>query len=197
MSTPTIYAVFTFFKMHGCGPCNNFKGDIYKNGKLVGVNEDSAWELLTSDPELKSAGIEFILFEFGKKVDPNTGKTLYYPLPDVYAERVKSAPYLDLRVPTDMVNSHRYTGHRDYKSVKNWMLAMLDTPQFRNYRDMVNQGNASPENRATVTQMASSRSNVPPPVRTTEVQQFENSNNAPVENQAANKSRSKFLPANY
>lgn len=139
------YSVFTFFKKYGCPPCNAFKGK----------DSTSPWERLAADDELKAAGVEFILFEFGRVKDPTSGRVVEYEIPDVYKNRVRYAPYLELRLPTDMKNGLPYPRgqRRDYESVKKWILTTLRSDEFKAYRAQVSRGESPPQV-SSVTQFA-------------------------------------------
>jgi len=144
------YAVFTFFKLNGCGPCNAFYGDA-GNGT---PNPNGPWESLSHDAELVDKdGVEFILFKFGTVRDASGQVTDFLEVPKVYETRVTSAPYLELRLPNDVSNGIRYMGDRsDWKNVKAWVKEQLNSPTFKNYKDAVNQGKTAAMGRPEIQQ---------------------------------------------
>lgn len=188
---PTKYAVFTFFKLYGCGHCVTFKG---KEG-----DPNSPWEQITSDQDLKDAGVEFILFEVGTVVDEKTGRQIRHDLPDAYKGKIRGYPYLELRLPNSMDEGIHYTQSRQPDKVKAWILETLETPQFQEYRQSVENGRSPPQSRATVTQMSSEPSRVPQPIPTPQVRQHQQEVRVQErqERQAVQqKKQNKFLPAN-
>jgi hypothetical protein len=138
------YAVFSFFKLNGCPPCNNFFG--HQQGTDE-PNPDGPWASLASDRELVDKdGVEFALFKFGTvKNAAGTEVVDFLEVPKVYEQRVTSAPYLEMRVPNDLTNGIRYMGDRsNWQSVKSWVEETLNTPPFKSYREAVQQGRIPP-----------------------------------------------------
>lgn len=139
MSSQPKVAVFSFFKLYSCPPCNAFKGDPAGTKTDVPPNPEGPWEKLTADRDLIDAGVEFILFKFGTRRDPD-GTTETFEVPPVYAKKVTSAPYLELRLPNDMTNGTRYEGSREWTTVKAWILEQLKNEPYKSYRQSVQQG---------------------------------------------------------
>lgn len=196
-------AVFTFFAMTTCGHCHIFQG-MRKDGS---IDPNGPWETLTRYPELKQAGVEFVLFKFGIEKDPATGKLYRHELPDNYKNVIKGAPYLDLRPANSPGPGIKYNGPRDPESIKNWILQQVKSPDFNKIASnasllgsketITNQSNVS-MNTASVQNMGAA----PPkqPIQTQEVvqnqmsQQIQSSMSTSSQN---TQRRNRFRPVNY
>ncbi len=149
MSGQPKVAVFSFFCLYGCPPCNAFKGNPPGTATDVPANPEGPWEKLTADRDLIDAGVEFILFKFGTRRDPD-GTTETFELPPVYKKKVLSAPYLELRLPNDTANGTRYEGNRDLTTVKTWILDQLKSDPYKSYRQSVKQGRSQAYTTASI-----------------------------------------------
>jgi len=147
----TKVAVFTFFGLYGCPPCNRFKGNPPGTTTDLPPNPDGPWEKLTSDKELRDSGVEFVYFKFGTRRDPD-GTTETFEVPPVYASRVTSAPYLELRLPNDLKNGERYNGPHEWTKVKEWILEKLKQEPYKSYRQSVQSNRETPYTSAAIRQ---------------------------------------------
>ena len=97
---------FLFFKMYGCGPCQNF--------------EEGPWRQLINDKDLKH--IEFEKYEWGKKRDVN-GNIAFYRLPQQYSF-VTYGPYICLQSKKDPKDIVTYDPRkkRTLTALKKWIL---------------------------------------------------------------------------
>jgi hypothetical protein len=137
------YAVFTFFKMNGCGPCNSYYA---VQAGSDAPNPSGPWATTATDKELVDKdGVEFALYKFGSVRNDKNEVVDFLEVPKVYEQRVTSAPYLELRVPNDLTNGIRYMGDRSNpQAVKEWVKQNLNTPAFKSYREAVQQGRLPP-----------------------------------------------------
>lgn len=155
------YAVFSFFAKYGCPPCNAFKGlPTNTRGKQLTEEEirkeedaiaKGPWGQLRSDPELNKLGVEFIMFKFGAIEDDQGQMVDVLEIPPVYRERVKYAPYLELRLPNDISQGQAYSGDRqDWRNVKKWIIQNLNSEKYKNYKRQVDSGEIEKTTRADI-----------------------------------------------
>jgi hypothetical protein len=122
------------------------------------------WGQLSRDPELLGKGVEFILFNFGAIYNDGGQVVDILEIPPIYQERVKYAPYLELRLPNDMTKGVTYQGDRqEWRNVKKWILQQLETPEFKTYKENVDRGSIEATTRADIRKDMEDAINAPKP----------------------------------
>lgn len=168
------YAVFTFFCKNGCPPCNAFKGlPPSTRGKLMTKEEEEQerqliskgpWGQLSKDPELNKMGVEFIMFKFGAIQNDKGEMVDVLEIPPIYQDRVKYAPYLELRLPNDLTQGEAYNGDRqDWRNVKKWIIQQLNSKKYQDYKRQVDQGQIEPTTKADIRKDMENAINEPKP----------------------------------
>lgn len=108
----------TFFKRKGDKQSDIFRGTSDGPGA-----QQSQWELISRDKDMKEAGIKFLVIEYVKESD----------LPEGYDRKVKRSPYLDLRYKDDVRNSVTYPGRSPLSlvNVKSWALEVVESFSYK------------------------------------------------------------------
>jgi len=130
-------AVLTFFSLSGCGHCKVYKGEkVTSTGQTV-LDPNSGWNTLCNDPDLKAAGVKFVLYQVGDVKDPSTGKITRYELEPEFKGKIRGFPHLRLTRPDDRFGGYpmeeRISGWAASQSVpviKKWILQKLQDPAF-------------------------------------------------------------------